>query len=768
MAACGAENRSPQLVPVADQSVVVGLVLEVDVIASDPDGDRLRYEVEGLPGTATVTPGERGVRLRWAPIASEAEAGGRRYEVLVRALDGAGGWAELRFAVLAFPQGGLPAFLTPPGFVLDLSESDRISFLVVVKDDDSPEVSIDVLVDLPGAKWSVIDDRTRGITWSPTEDQVRQSSYWPLIVGATDESHPMVVHTISVVLANAGRPRDCEGTWPIEGEVRLEAEAGGIVVGGSFSDPESPVRRVVASWTGYGQDGSELGSGATSLAPGAQGFEARVSAPELGEGAVLAEVSLRVRDDDDRDSSLCDHELRLPRSGAWTVPVVPGVCPPDENGGAILRARAGDRLRLRVCPGASRRVEVPVGLDDVMSVTAFSPDGGKIRLALAGEDPSTVLQTAEGEGLVHLQRAPMGDPGPARVTVDRPGAQGPARVELLLATAEHPCAPDLTEPDDTPDQASTASSGMRETRLLCPADLDLLRLDLPLESVVEVTAAFEQMEGDLDLALTDLEGNVLRLAAARTDGERLRTSMGPGSYLLEVRPAGAQGPIAYELGVSVDTGSGCLEDFLSPNAAADTAPVIPELHLDDLVLCPGTADHFAHVVNDQESYAVLAEPAAGNSTLEVPLTTPPLASGLYVLRVSSPDQGPVRYAFGFQVETHRSGCPPDRFAPNDTPETAPLVGLGWSTRLLLCPDETDYFAVRTAGPGAVRLEVFYASSFEPVFVDQIGADGAILDTAEDHGYGALLDAVVPGAGEHIFRVTPTAAPTFYDLAVEVP
>jgi len=27
---------------------------------------------------------------------------------------------------------------------------------------------------------------------------------------------------------------------------------------------------------------------------------------------------------------------------------------------------------------------------------------------------------------------------------------------------------------------------------------------------------------------------------------------------------------------------------------------------------------------------------------------------------------------------------------------------------------------------------------------------------------------VPEAGEHVFRVTPIFAPTFYDLAVEVP
>lgn len=787
-AACA--DGEPRLLPIADQTVVVGQTLDVTVPGGCSGSGAPRYEVRGLPASAVAEAVDGGLRLTWSPIASEAAPGGTVYDVEVRAGGCGRGGARVIFQVTAYPDGGVPAFLTPPGFVLDLATSDRISFTVEVKDDDSAAVELTVLQDLPGAHWAELDDRRRTITWEPTPDQVAERAYWPLIVGATDESHPMVVHTMTVVLANAAVGRDCPGTWPLVAGLQVFPAGGGVDVSALVIDPETPVGRVIAAWTTLDADGDIVRQGVAPMFREEELiYAARLDASALGAPeAVFAQVSVRARDNDDRSSTLCDHETRAPKIGLRTAPLADGACPDDAFGRAragVFRATAGEVMRLRLCDGSVRTMEIPVARDDVLTAVAVAADDGPLRLDLAGEDAAAQLASVEGHGRVTLVRDPMADPGPARLTIQRPGGGGTATVDVLILLDDAACTPDVHEPDDTPSEARLSQGETASARRLCPGDRDIVRFELTEEGIVEASARFLLRHGDLDLAIVASDGvTAIRTARARTDDERLRALLQPGTYYLEVSAPGAHGPIDYTLDLAIRTRGVCFEDLLAPNGDAATAPVLPESFFEELMICPNTADHFRHTLNEGEAYAVTATPRNPDAPpLEIrvqradggeigrafgSLSTGPLQEGTHVIRVAAGLDDPVPYSFGFTVTGAAADCPRDRFEPNQTPADAPLLPTGWTTRLLLCPGEADHFAVRTGAPRNVRVTAFYASADEPLLLERVGSQGGTLEIARDEGARAVLDAVLPTAGTHLFRITPSVAPTFYDLEIELP
>ena len=81
-------NDAPLLVPIEDQAVNEGQLLEFSINGLDLDGDTLNYSAEGLPEGATFDPATR--TFRWTPTFEQAG----EYSVSFRVEDGNGGEAE--------------------------------------------------------------------------------------------------------------------------------------------------------------------------------------------------------------------------------------------------------------------------------------------------------------------------------------------------------------------------------------------------------------------------------------------------------------------------------------------------------------------------------------------------------------------------------------------------------------------------------------------------------------------------------------------------
>ena len=359
-----------------------------------------------------------------------------------------------------------------------------------------------------------------------------------------------------------------------------------------------------------------------------------------------------------------------------------------------------------------------------------------------------------------------------------------SNVDLWVAVTDVPCVPDGFEPDNLPSEAPLMSSALGQIRRLCAGDRDLIKFQVFADSVVTAEAFFEQSDGDIDLRILDVDGTTpIRLAQAQASDEVLKASLGPGTYYLEVSSY-LSGAVPYTLDFSVESGGSCLDDVFAPNQTFEEANNQPESYLDGLVLCPGQTDFITHEINDQESYYIEADRLdSGDEPLQIALLnaqgqptaigdgqleTQPLPKGKYGIRLVSSTTETIPYSVFFQVTNHSTGCPIDRFSPNGTFTSAALIPSGWTTRLLLCAGENDFFAVKTAASRAIRILAFYASPLEPVGLEYVLPNGVTAQTAVDQGPWSVLETTVPTAGVHLFRVYPTTQNTFYDLLVEFP
>ncbi|MBR57806.1 MAG: hypothetical protein CMH54_07080 [Myxococcales bacterium] len=756
--------------------------MESDIIVYNPTGDPIHYTVVGLPATAEAYPTNKGIRLRWAPIASEVEPGGRIYTVNITAQSVTGHRAEVEFTLIGYPDGGTPVFFAPHGVVLDLANEDRISILIEIKDDDSSELDFQILQDLPEASWSSIDDRTHTVTWVPTPAQIEEKTLWSLVLAVKDESHPLVTHTISVVLANSFQLRDCPGTWPIVKDLTANPDGlGNLSISVRADDPESEIGSVMATWVSYDLQGEQVISGVAPLSRQGDLYQSTITRQALGGmSAALANVSVQVRDDDDADSTLCDHETRIPKFGGRTVSLMPGSCP--AQGQEAVSIESGEPLELLLCPGMDQQVEVPIGLDDAVSVVARTADPNLVRVDLYGANPGLVLASAEGTGTVPLVRSPMADPGPLRVVTSMPGGVAPGTVRLNLEITEDSCSEDSYEPDDTPGLSNPIGVVVQQQRTLCPGDEDYVRLDIESQSVLSVEADFDADEADIDLQILASDGvTVVRQASSRGKNETLQTNLPQGNYFLRVYSEGGRNSASYSLQIAVDTSGTCLDDLFAPNGSPNEAPLIPESYQPGLMLCKGTSDYFRHTINSQESYefeawnmeglgvdiAILDTNGTEVSSGVGSITTQALIEGTYTLRVTGTATN-TPYGMTFSVTNHSVGCPVDRFEPNHTVELAKLLPAGWTTRLLLCTGQMDYFALHVDEPTSLRLVAFYASSIETVKLEQIHADGSTLAVANNEGPRGVLETILPAPGVYLFRVSSDFPQTFYDLMVEFP
>ena len=554
-------------------------------------------------------------------------------------------------------------------------------------------------------------------------------------------------------------------------------------------DPESSVQLVTAVWQSYDGSGKAVNFGTSPLSPLGDGdFAGSVPGFELGvPEAVVVDVALRVRDDDDVDSSLCDHEIRYPKEGHRTVLLDNTLCPDDSilgSGEGLEEALEPGRIyQTRLCEGGVRSFYVPVGMLSALTVVAHSLETESLSLELDQASSDLEPEQVFGEGEVVVIRHPMGESGQAQISLSSNAVEGIASTQFFVSVTEEPCDWDSFEPDNSPSQALLKGVASGESRILCPGDRDYVRVVLDDFGILDLRVAFDHRDGDLDIEIFGEDGTtLLRRAQSRAEDERLEVGLPAGEYYVLISAGAPSAAIPYIFDMNIEYPGTCFDDVFAPNASVDEARVMPAVILDNLVLCPGYSDHYGHVSNESESYHVVTQALDSVTDLELAilndsgaviasgentLDTAPLPAGRYSIRVRGPSDSLIPYSLQFSLESQGAGCT-DRFGENKSPETAPLFNEGWTTRISLCSGEKDYFAIRTSGPREVRLVVEHPSPTEPLVLNYVDEVGKVLASSVNQGSYGVLDTALPTASTHYFFVEGAFGQVYYDLWIEFP
>jgi hypothetical protein len=199
---CGAPS-APVLAPIADQTAIVGVELEVMLRSDsrsgldfavdsdlDLDGRRLKPTITAYAGGTAV--------FRWTPLATDIGAHRLTFSAGV---DGARSWQEVAVSVRG--DASPPTFRQPAGAgtTLDLSAAACVELDLVVDDPAAAAVTLAPGDDWPdGAELTQDGGLTGHVRFCPSPAQADAATVWPLSFVATDAAGGRAEKRYTVVL----------------------------------------------------------------------------------------------------------------------------------------------------------------------------------------------------------------------------------------------------------------------------------------------------------------------------------------------------------------------------------------------------------------------------------------------------------------------------------------------------------------------------------------------------------------------------------------
>ncbi len=792
-------NHPPRIGPIPALSVVVGETLVQDLVADDPDGDPVSFEVTGAPEGARIVRRGGGVgqtddvsgawRFEYAPLASHAGPGGRTYDLVVAAVDGRGGRTEEATTLTVWPEASVPVFLGPFAWSLNLGRDDHLAVLVKVRDDDSAQVTLTLRHGVEGARLDPVDGHSATFYFRPRPSQVAAGAVFTFTVGASDGDHPEVLQDFAVVLVNADLFGGCPGSPPSAFHPALADQhgPGPYPVEVRTADLDSPIREVTAFWSavkGLGEDDMNR----VALEGGVDGVF-RGTIPDLsaaGGTGRLVFYHFRLSDDDDPTGDYCDHGVRLPLAGEFAFavygPEAPDACLDDDlAGGAAPPDLPRDAAGLRLCGGVADEFGVDLLAGESLAVTARPMSAGAPPW-VGVRDPSGSL-VAEAPGGVLAGAAVSGRYGVA-IT---PPSSGPLTYALKSAIVPDPCTPDSREPNEAPHPPAWVGEGEFQATL-CPADVDDYRFSIAAGEAASLTVRLGTPDADLTLTLFE-EGVDLPLRTAFATGAERRVALEADRSLALVArvSSGSLREVPYALALDI-AGQGvlCEEDLLGPCPTWDQAPTLFEATWNKLKLCPGKADFFRTGLNGEETLSVtvktepgrpvpalallgdggqtvLAEGTASGDLALAEVVAP--GPGHLYIRVGPAGDVAVPYSLSFWTRDPPGECRPDRLEPNDSPAQAAALPAGFTTHLTLCPGDRDVFALKMGAFETVSAVLLFGTTVAHLSLED--GKGGTLATGSPAEYGEDLLHVADQPGTLYLVVRPTAGFGWYDVGVEV-
>ena len=731
----GGDNGFPSMEPIGDRGVYVGETLVVTVRAEDPDGDGLSFYIQGRPEGATFSQTADTATLTWSPSITDAEEGGKPYPVTITVQDNQGAWVSQDFEIRVYPQGGVPVFLNPPGYILNLAETDYIAFRIEVKDDDTTDEDLTIRLDrpIPGALFRRDTGKSAVFYWEPTPEQIETRSYYSLLLAAKDEVHDEVLFEISIVLLHPEAAYECPGQPPTLHHRPLgdQSSSSGYRVTLEAFDAESSVRFPTAFWAeGLAPDPTAFRPVAMLNVADQPGvFEGFLPAVSPAGGAGFVTYYFLASDDDDVAADRCDHVVRLPKEGGYLFaaygPSMPaGTClqddlEPNQNADGAVTLDDGVHAGLRLCPGDQDWFAVALGPGVHATFTLrHEATHGDVTFAVTDESGARVgdVSAFGGSTVVSVRAVDWERRLFAAVEAGKDAA---LTYSLGVKLSQVPCDEDDLEPDDGPADATSVVSSSRSFsgRTVCGVGADWYALAATAGQRLTAILDASPLDADLDLAVIGADGETVVAKVERTGVSREEISLNllhSGTYYVRVyNQEGGKGVYTISLLVE-DQAVSCQDDALSPNHEIGAAFLLNAGDR-DLTLCPGKSDYFRTTLNGGETLEVqaLADLAAGELRVTVWDGTGSTvwqsaelaADGYLSMEVLVPHAGDaviqvegraataVDYTLAFAARDPDGPCREDRLSPSHRRDEARLIATGFTTRLKVCNGAPDWFRV---------------------------------------------------------------------------
>ncbi|MCB9547493.1 MAG: pre-peptidase C-terminal domain-containing protein [Myxococcales bacterium] len=560
----GPRNSRPDLRRIGDREAPVGVLLEIQLEATDPEGSPLSFNIRSsLPDGAkfekptglftwTPTPDQEGTIVLLTFEVSDGELKDQEtIQVTVIPANQAGNRPP------AFEELGDQVLTAGRAFTLEL----------VATDPNGDRLTYSMRGDaLDGA---TLDADSGIFQWTPDAALAGQS------------------FNVTFVAADA----EVEATQDVKLVVR---EAGG-------GDPQNLPPRIRPIMDQQVQVGVEfrlvieaeddhpetLTFGLASPAPGGAGFDAMrheffwTPLPDQTNQAipVVFQVS--------------DGEFRAVERVTFQVtgdgPVM-GDCTPDAEGDAPRRVMNGDALQRSICPaGQLDTYTVPLAVGDRLTVVAeFSHAECDIDFDIYA--PGNGAPVARAQGITDLEEASAlaAVAGDYRVVVGCLDQAATPDYEILFEVIPGGGNPMMCNDDrfeaaggDTRDTAQPLSMAQGQDLRICAGDRDFWSFNAQVGATITIDALFSHAAGDLDLRLTGPNNVAAGSASSSDDNEQIRVAMAPatGTYVLEVY--GYQdAENTYRLNLDVQNPMVvCDADRVEPNdSRADAEPFRPEVY----------------------------------------------------------------------------------------------------------------------------------------------------------------------------------------------
>jgi RHS repeat-associated protein len=160
-------NRDPYFTSQPKAEAIVGRAYRYDVVATDPDGDALQFNLVSGPADMSIDAATGA--LAWMPTAEDLG----NHEVILRVRDGRGGQAQQAFTLSAIdpPPNRPPVVLSSPKVAASVGET--YAYAVIAEDADGDVLTYSVIEGPIGLS---IDATSGQIVWQPAGEQLGEQA----------------------------------------------------------------------------------------------------------------------------------------------------------------------------------------------------------------------------------------------------------------------------------------------------------------------------------------------------------------------------------------------------------------------------------------------------------------------------------------------------------------------------------------------------------------------------------------------------------------
>lgn len=543
---CGG-GAAPQFDDPGSQTAQVGVELKFEIVAQDPDGDRLDYSFKSNnPEVANVaklarTPNNSAI-FRWTPLAKDLG----EWSFDFTASDGDNSTTStVKITVKsAIGAASAPLFRSPTGSgtTVDLSRNGCVDLNIAVEDQDNAEVKITQEEPvIEGATLMAVDGVSAAWNWCPTQAQADAESRYTLTLAADDSDNPKVTKDYLIVLRGRTRP-DCPGGVPaIAHSARDLTTILDVDIAAAISDDQglkqAPLLYYSTTAPGNPANLSTMTLRPMKLASGSMQngtWKAQIPNPVFNQpaGTSATLYYVIVADDDDDPMGNCDH---IAQSPTYTAKVTVG--------------GSGDAGLCNSCSG-----DIQCGSD------------GDLCVRVGGMSDSFCLQACNGA------TCPSGYTCSSLPVSSVNGQTGRQCVPISGSCTEvgGTCEDDFFEENDSRTQAAAQdplSEGLW-SMASCPmagssnrADEDFYKLTLTQSGDLAMEIAGGS-ETDLDMTLLKSDGTVISKSTSRQSDEKITKCLPAGTYYARVYGFGnARNAYYVDYNVTPKTCPVCTDDL---------------------------------------------------------------------------------------------------------------------------------------------------------------------------------------------------------------